>query len=531
MQAQPISKIDSALAPAEPRRVAQFLAWLILGLFISGFFVHSVGAWTGPILAAWIAGTQRPRRGFLWLLGFALVPTLAFHWRILVTPSPSNMLPTAGWILFAAVLSVLPFLAHRLMSPRLGALLCTLPLPIAAVLTYAFAAAVLPPAIAALFFLPAGNGNTSLLASTGSFLGSSKPVLLHTWFASSVLWLWNSGFRKHAFATAAATWAGVLAVFAIFALTLNTHTVAMPPDLPAIPLVALAATFATLAVAAARSLHPGTDWQCQPILSVLRSPSIRAALELVRDGHRESLVSEAGERFPIRNGIPVLLTPDDLTGLNLKYNHLYETIGGFYDDIQRVVCALSAMDRDAYVMSYLGLLEVKPGDAVLETSIGTGLNFKYLPRNIRRFGLDLSPEMLINCQANLRRWQMDAALLLGNAERLPFADASFDVVFHVGGINFFSDRAAAVREMIRVAKPGSLILIADESEEHVQRTYERGPITSRYFRNRPEPVQPPVDLVPAEMQDIRVATVWRNRFYALTFRKPAEAQACARCVD
>ena len=37
------------------------------------------------------------------------------------------------------------------------------------------------------------------------------------------------------------------------------------------------------------------------------------------------------------------------------------------------------MDGDAYVRSYMGPLEVKAGDSVLETSVGTGLNFKYLP--------------------------------------------------------------------------------------------------------------------------------------------------------
>ncbi len=86
-------------------------------------------------------------------------------------------------------------------------------------------------------------------------------------------------------------------------------------------------------------------------------------------------------------------------------------------------------------------------------------------------GLDLSAEMLVRCQTNLRRWEMDADLFLGNAESLPFINADFDAVFHVGGINFFSDRAKAIREMIRVAKPGSLILIADETEEHVKRAY------------------------------------------------------------
>ena len=132
----------------------------------------------------------------------------------------------------------------------------------------------------------------------------------------------------------------------------------------------------------------------------------------------------------------------------------------------------------------MGLLEVKPGDSVLETSVGTGLNFKYLPRGVKLSGLDLSPEMLANCQANLRRWQMDADLYLGNAESLPFADSSFDVVFHVGGINFFNDRAKAIREMIRVARPGSLLLIADETEKHVKDVYEKGLGDGALYKNR-----------------------------------------------
>ena len=179
------------------------------------------------------------------------------------------------------------------------------------------------------------------------------------------------------------------------------------------------------------------------------------------------------------------------------------------------------MDRDAYVLSYLGFLEVSPGDRVLETSVGTGLNFKYLPAGIQRFGLDLSPEMLANCQTNLRRWTMDADLFIGNAENLPFADSSFDVVFHVGGINFFSDRAHAIREMIRVAKPGSLLLIADETEKHVKAAYENIPYTREFYKDRKEQVAAPIDLLPSEMEQVSLHSVFNGRFYALTFRKPA----------
>jgi ubiquinone/menaquinone biosynthesis C-methylase UbiE len=96
----------------------------------------------------------------------------------------------------------------------------------------------------------------------------------------------------------------------------------------------------------------------------------------------------------------------------------------------------------------------------------------------------------------------------------------FDVIFHVGGINFFSDRSRAISEMIRVAKPGSLILIADETEEHVQRAYENFPVTGEYFKNRTDAVTAPVDLIPEGMEEVRLETIGDKRFYALTFRKP-----------
>jgi ubiquinone/menaquinone biosynthesis C-methylase UbiE len=260
-------------------------------------------------------------------------------------------------------------------------------------------------------------------------------------------------------------------------------------------------------------------------VALLRSPYTGAALHVAREAGHEELVSPSGERFPIRNGIPVFLEPDKLTGSNLKYNQLYETIGGFYDDANRVACDLRGFRQREYMWGYLRFLEIKAGDWVLETSVGTGLNFKYLPRGVKLFGLDLSGEMLANCQANLRRWELDADLFLGNAEDLPFADESFDVVFHSGGINFFNDRAKAIREMIRVAKPGTRILIADETEKHVKDTYERAPFTRRFFKNRQEAVTAPTDLVPPEMQEIHLEIMRDGRFYALMFRKPAAKMA------
>jgi ubiquinone/menaquinone biosynthesis C-methylase UbiE len=456
--------------PTRSSRWSQIGAWALASVFVLGLFFPPVGTWTGAILAAWLVGTQKPLRGFLWLLATTLIFSLPAIWRG----------PLAGII---PLLAILPFVFYRLVSPRLPGFLSTLPLPLAG-------AAMAP--IFNLHFL--AQSHVTARPGTGT-LG-----LLVYWFAAVVLWMWNERFRASRIAAGAAVFAGAYVV-AAFAWT---------------------CCGGALALAVWALLHPikrHRPWANRPELALLQSPYTQSPLQVVLKDGQETLVSASGESFPIRDGIPVVLKPEDLTGANRKYNRLYETIGGFYDDSQRVACALGGMDQAALFLSYLPLLEIKPGDSVLETSVGTGLNLKYLPRGIKLFGLDLSPEMLANCETNLRRWQLDADLFLGNAERLPFADSSFDVVFHAGGINFFSDRASAIREMIRVAKPGSLILIADETEAHVKDTYERMPITSGYFKDRQEAVAAPIDLVPPEMQDVQLKLLLNDRLYALTFRK------------
>jgi ubiquinone/menaquinone biosynthesis C-methylase UbiE len=142
------------------------------------------------------------------------------------------------------------------------------------------------------------------------------------------------------------------------------------------------------------------------------------------------------------------------------------------------------------------------------------------PIRQRRFGLDISWGMLKRCQKQLAQWKRTAQLFQGEAENLPFRDGIFDVVFHVGGINFFNDRARAINEMIRVAKPGTKVVIVDETEKVVKEIYEKTPFTKKYFQKREGAVSSPVDLVPKDMLDIRSKEIGDGRLYCLSFRKP-----------
>jgi len=452
-----------------------------------------VGRWTGPILGVWFVGTQKPRRGFLWLLAFGFIPSLLFGWRSFPLTGPVAALNYLDLLLLTTVLGILPLTFHRLVSPRLPGFAATLPFPLAAV---------------------------GLPALTQSLhLGAPHPAGLLTfvvaWLAAILVWLWNQESPKTKLLF------GGLLLIGLSVELLRLNGFALPASWLASPIFAWSCLGVALLLAIWALFHPLKDqpWvERTEALARLQSPFTGSKLQLSIEAGKEILTSTAGERFPIRNGIPAFVQADDLTGDNGKYNHLYELIGGFYNDIQRVYAPLKGLDLREYFLSYMRLLEVKPGDSVLETSVGTGLNFKYLPHGVKLSGLDLSPEMLTNCQANLRRWPLQADLYLGNAESLPFADDSFDVVFHVGGINFFNDRAKAIHEMIRVARPGSLLLIADETEEHVKSVYEKHP--GGLYRNRPAPVTAPVDLVPAAMQQVHLEVLRDGMFYALTFRKP-----------
>jgi ubiquinone/menaquinone biosynthesis C-methylase UbiE len=267
------------------------------------------------------------------------------------------------------------------------------------------------------------------------------------------------------------------------------------------------------------------------VLSILCDPSTQEGLELRTEAGPDSgqtwflVNTQSGRRFALREGIPVFLNEAEISGPNKKYQGMYDWIAPGYDFAEKLYAFLRRHDRRKVRGGFLGELEIHDGDRVLEVSVGTGANIPHLPGTVEFCGLDLSWGMLKKCQRNLRRWNREACLFYGEAEHLSFKDESFDVVVHLGGINFFSDKDGAIREMIRVAKRGTKIVISDETEKHVKSVYEKTPLTGKYFKNRKEAVSPPADLVPGEMLDVRLKEFDEGRLYCLTFRKPASPLA------
>ncbi len=103
------------------------------------------------------------------------------------------------------------------------------------------------------------------------------------------------------------------------------------------------------------------------------------------------------------------------------------------------------------------LLRALPGArSILEVGCGSGLFTRRLAgEGFRSVGLDRSPAMI----GALRERAPEIPALLGDALALPFRDASVDVVLFVTSLEFVSDPLQALREAVRVARRGVVLLV------------------------------------------------------------------------
>ncbi|MFN8356505.1 MAG: class I SAM-dependent methyltransferase [Spirosomataceae bacterium] len=258
-----------------------------------------------------------------------------------------------------------------------------------------------------------------------------------------------------------------------------------------------------------------------------RCPKTGTPLTLSADGNFLHNQSDSEPiQFEIRDGIPDLCFPLELFEADRKEQEGYNNAYLRYDrGVSWVFESLNNADETATRQFMVSLLGLKPGMKVLEVGAGTGKDSALIVEQISPGGTaylsDLSPNMLKLARQKLHANEVDIHFFIANASYLPFADETFDAVFHFGGINTFSEVEKAFFEMTRVTKKGGKVVVGDESVANWLR--DEFSYQTLMKANPMFDVEVPLKHLPKNADNVQLNWIFGNAFYVLSYTVGAKA--------
>jgi len=111
-------------------------------------------------------------------------------------------------------------------------------------------------------------------------------------------------------------------------------------------------------------------------------------------------------------------------------------------------------ELEPFIPPFANAAETRDRD-VLEIGVGLGADHQLFAESCSRLsGIDLTARAIEHVRRRFETFGLQSDLRVANAERLPFPDQSFDVVYSWGVLHHTPDTSKAVREVARVLRPG-----------------------------------------------------------------------------
>jgi ubiquinone/menaquinone biosynthesis C-methylase UbiE len=158
--------------------------------------------------------------------------------------------------------------------------------------------------------------------------------------------------------------------------------------------------------------------------------------------------------------------------------------------------------------AFVSRLNVAEGAHVLDVACGTGNTAIPLARcGARVTGVDIATNLLEQARERTAAEGLDIAFHEGDAEQLPYPDASFDAVVTMFGAMFAPRHEMVAAEFARVLKPGGLLAMANWTPEGFAGQMFR--VTARHAGS-PLGIAPPVHWGHAKVVRDRLAASFEN---------------------
>jgi demethylmenaquinone methyltransferase/2-methoxy-6-polyprenyl-1,4-benzoquinol methylase len=144
--------------------------------------------------------------------------------------------------------------------------------------------------------------------------------------------------------------------------------------------------------------------------------------------------------------------------LSARKEQALHLFAGLPDRYDRMGAIMSFGQDPRWRRALVEAIHPRPGQRVLDVATGTGMvAFALAARGCEVVGLDQSEEMLAAARAKLDaspELRERVSFVAGEAERLPFGDGQFDALTFTYLLRYVDDRAATMRELVRVVRPG-----------------------------------------------------------------------------
>ena len=217
-----------------------------------------------------------------------------------------------------------------------------------------------------------------------------------------------------------------------------------------------------------RSIYVPGDETCYLLYEALSADVVEDAVRRagIRHAHISAASFSVGPEFragasaaahiPTKGTTTMSTITTDYTELRDKQQKVWSS--GDYNKIAAITVPLSE-----HLVEHVG---IAPGTKVLDVATGTGhAALAAARRSAVVTGIDYVPALLDIARRRAVAEDLAIDFAEADAENLPFADGTFDVVLSAIGVMFAADHASAAQELARVTRAGGRIAVASWTPE------------------------------------------------------------------